>query len=100
MNNRQILTASIAALLTLPSATKAVDYTWTANPGTTNWSDVGNWDANGVPVNGASNVYVHTSGSITGAALDASLFMMAAGTSGNASSGYTFGLGTYFSCSP
>ncbi len=95
MNNHHILTASIAALLALPSVTRAVDYIWTANPGTANWSDAGNWDANGVPINGGNNVYVHTPGSITGVAFDASLFMMAVGTSGNASSGYTFGLGTY-----
>ncbi len=95
MNNRSILTASITAFLALPSVTKAVDYIWTANPGTTNWSDVGNWDANGVPMNGANRVFVHTPGSVTGVAFDADLLMMAVGTSGNATSGYTFGLGTY-----
>ena len=96
MNTRRILTASITALVALPSVSKAVDYIWTANPGTSVWSDVANWDANGVPaLSGSNRVYVHTPGSIAGEAFNADVFMMAVGTSGDALSGYTFGLGTY-----
>jgi fibronectin-binding autotransporter adhesin len=96
MKTRRILSASITALIALPVTTHAVDYIWTANPGTPTWSDAANWDANGVPVSNAGNrVYVHTPGNITGEAFDAGTFMMAVGTSADPLSGYTFGLGTY-----
>lgn len=96
MNTRRILTASITALIALPSVSQAVDYNWTANLGSSNWNDVSNWDANGVPLTATgANIFIHTPGSITGVAIDANWMVLASGTLGAPTSGYTFGAGTY-----
>ncbi len=96
MKTPRILAAGIAGILALPITTNAVERIWTANPGNGIWNDPANWDANGVPVSGLGDtIYVHTPGSITGEALDASLLYTAVGTAVNPTSGYLFGAGTY-----
>ena len=96
MKRPRILTVGIATILALPITVHAVERNWFANPGTSDWNDPANWDANGVPVSGSGdNIYIHTPGSITGVAIDANLLYMAVGTAGDPLSGFTFGAGTY-----
>ena len=96
MNKPRILTAGIATLLALPLTAAAVERNWIANPGDGIWSNVANWDANGVPITGAGDrIFVHTPGSVTGVAINADVLFMAVGTAGAPASGYTFGAGTY-----
>ena len=96
MKKPNILTVGIASLLTLPTALTAADRDWIGAPGTTNWNDTANWSGGNVPTTGTGdNIYIHTTGSITGVAIDANQLILGVGTVGAPASGFTFGAGTY-----
>ena len=96
MKTPRILAVGIAGILTLPVSLTAAERIWIGNPGTSDWNDLANWDANGVPVSGFCDaIYVHTTGSISGVALDADRLYLAVGSAGDPLSGFTFGAGTY-----
>lgn len=96
MKTPRILAVGIAGILTLPVSLTAAERIWIGNPGTSDWNDLANWDANGVPVSGfGDTIYVHTTGSISGVALDADRLYMAVGSAADPLSGFTFGAGTY-----
>jgi autotransporter-associated beta strand protein len=95
MKRQSILTASVAALLTLPHTVLAVDRNWVGAGAIGDWSDPLNWDT-GVPVSGAGDdIFIHLPGSLTGPAIDANTMRIGVGTPSVASSGFTFGSGTY-----
>ena len=77
MKKPNILTVGIASLLTLPTALTAADRDWIGAPGTTNWNDTANWSGGNVPTTGTGdNIYIHTTGSITGVAIDANQLIL------------------------
>ena len=96
MKKPHILTVGIASLFALPAAVIAADRDWVGAPGTTNWNDTANWSGGNVPTTGTGdNIYIHTTGSITGVAIDANQLILGVGTVGAPASGFTFGAGVY-----
>jgi autotransporter-associated beta strand protein len=95
MNRPRILTASVAALLTFPHVVLAIDRNWVGGGAIGDWNDPLNWDT-GVPISGAADdIFIHLTGSLTGPAIDANTMRIGVGTPSVASSGFTFGAGTY-----
>jgi autotransporter-associated beta strand protein len=95
MNRPRILTASVAAFLTLPHIVLAIDRNWVGTGAPGDWNDPLNWDT-GVPVSGiGDNLFIHLPGTLTGPAIDADTMRIGVGTPAVATSGFTFGAGTY-----
>lgn len=95
MNKPRILTASVAAILILPSIATAVDRNWIGAGAAGDWNDPANWDT-GVPTTDTGdNIFVRLPGNLTGPAINAGVFRIAVGSPALATTGFTFGPGAY-----